>query len=51
MAARQAARQCRLRQAEKDAGAQAEGGKVKEKEEEKWELDVEASEGDLSIGS
>jgi hypothetical protein len=52
-AARQAARRSRLRQAEKDGGARAEGGKGKEKmegneDEEELELeDVEASEGDL----
>ena len=34
-AARQAARWSRLRQAEKDAGARAEGGKGKERMEEK----------------
>jgi hypothetical protein len=35
MAARQAARRYRPRQAEKDAGAQVEGGKGKEKMEER----------------
>jgi hypothetical protein len=61
-AARQAARRCRLRQVENEAGGPAEGGKGKEKTEEEEaaaeavteeieeELgleDVEASEGDL----
>jgi len=54
MAARQAARRCRPRQAEKDAGAQVEGRERKgkdggeEEEEEELELkEVEASEGEL----
>jgi hypothetical protein len=52
-AARQAAGRYRLRQAEKDTGARAEGGKGKEKTEEGEEVeeleleDVEASESGL----